>query len=96
MNQGQVNDEARNTPRQDRDIPEHSAGIRMGAELFKATAPFAVESVARSWWCVGSTFVMLIIALIGSAMVPWLPVRMSLSILGALLMVRAFITYHDF
>ncbi|MGR8978743.1 MAG: fatty acid desaturase family protein [Gammaproteobacteria bacterium] len=96
MNQGQLNDETGNTPHQDSDIPEHSAGIRMGPELFKATAPFAVESVARSWWYVASTFVLLVTALTGSAMAPWLPVRFLLSILAALLMVRAFITYHDF
>lgn len=96
MNQVQLNDETRDTPHQDKDIPKHSAGIRMGPELLKATVPFAVESIARSWWHVGSTFVMLIAALLGSGMAPWLPLRMFLSILGALLMVRAFITYHDF
>ncbi|MGZ5625761.1 MAG: fatty acid desaturase family protein [Methylobacter sp.] len=96
MNQAQLNDETGDAPHQDKDIPNHSAGIRIGPELLKATAPFAVESVARSWWYVGSTFVMLIAALLGSGMASWPPLRMILSILGALLMVRAFITYHDF
>lgn len=77
-------------------IPEHSAGIRIGPELMKATAPFASESVARSWWHVSTTFILVIAALTGAGMAPWWPVRILLSILGALFMVRAFITYHDY
>jgi len=76
--------------------PEHSAGIRVGRELLRATAPFAEESVPRSWWYVGSTFALMTAALTGAGLTPWWPVRALLSILGALLMVRAFITYHDY
>jgi len=76
--------------------PEHSAGIRVGRELLLATDPFAEESVARSWWSVGSTFTLMIAALTGAGLTPWWPVRALLSIFGALLMVRAFITYHDY
>lgn len=68
----------------------------MGRELLKATEPFAMESVAKSWWYVGSTFTFIIITLIATAMVPWWPIRLILSLLAALLMVRAFITYHDY
>jgi len=75
---------------------QHSTGVRIGKELVKATTPFAVESVSRSWWHVASTFSLMIAALIGAGMVPWWPVRTLLSILAALLMVRAFITYHDY
>lgn len=81
---------------QDAELPEHSAGIRLGPALLKATVPFAVESVAKSWWYVVSTFVLLIITLVGAGWAPWSPLRTALSVLGALLMVRAFITYHDF
>ena len=81
---------------QDRSLPEHSAGIRVGRELLKATEPFAVESVPKSWWYVGSTFTLMIVALTGAGLAPWWPVRAGLSLLGALLMVRAFITYHDY
>jgi len=63
--------------------------------LFKATIPFAAESVAKSWWLVGSTFVFLTGALVGAALIPAWPLRLIFSILAALLMVRAFITYHD-
>ncbi len=74
----------------------HSNGIRIGRDLIKATEPFAVENVAQSWWYVGSIFSLLIVTLIGAGMVPWWPARLMLSILGALFMVRAYITYHDY
>jgi omega-6 fatty acid desaturase (delta-12 desaturase) len=75
---------------------EHSADVRIGRDLIKATAPFAQEDVARSWWHVGSIFSLLIITLIGAGMAPWWPLRVMLSVLGSLFMVRAFITYHDY
>ena len=70
--------------------------LRTGRELFKATLPFAVESVKTSWWLVASTFAMLIASLAGAALAPMWPLRLLFSILAALLMVRAFITYHDY
>ncbi|MEJ2438823.1 MAG: fatty acid desaturase [Gammaproteobacteria bacterium] len=76
--------------------PEHSADIRVGRELFNATLSFVEKSVAKSWWHVGSTFSLMIAVLIGAGIAPWWPVRTALSVLGALLMVRAFITYHDY
>ncbi len=84
------------THQQDAALPEHSAGIRIGKELLAATNPFAVESVPRSWREVGTTFVLLIAALTGAGLVPWWPLRTALSVLGALLIVRTFITYHDY
>jgi omega-6 fatty acid desaturase (delta-12 desaturase) len=81
---------------QDADRPVPSAGVRMGRELLKATAPFAAESAPKSWWHVGSTFVLMITALAAAGLVPGWPLRTILSILGALLLVRAFIAYHDY
>jgi omega-6 fatty acid desaturase (delta-12 desaturase) len=78
------------------DLPEHSADIRLGRELVEATRPFAVESVTKSWWHVGSTFTLMIAALAGAGLASWWPLRTALAILGALLMARAFITFHDF
>jgi omega-6 fatty acid desaturase (delta-12 desaturase) len=75
---------------------DHRKGIRIGRDLIKATEPFAVEDVAKSWWYVGSIFSLLIVTLIGAGMVPWWPARLMLSVLGALFMVRAYITYHDY
>lgn len=64
-------------------------------DLFKATLPFGVESVRKSWWVVSSTFLLLIASMTGAAMLPAWPLRLMFSVLTALLMVRAFITYHD-
>jgi omega-6 fatty acid desaturase (delta-12 desaturase) len=70
--------------------------VRTGPELLRATVPFAVESLEKSWWYVGSTFVLLGAALAGAGLAPWWPLRLCLSIVAAMLMVRAFITYHDY
>jgi len=78
------------------DSPETLSEARTGRELFKATLPFAVEAVKTSWWLVASTFVMLIVSLAGAALAPLWPLQLLFSILSALLMVRAFITYHDY
>ncbi len=80
----------------DQDSPETLSEVRTGRDLFKATVPFAVESVRTSWWLVGSTFVMLSASLVGAALAPAWLLRLLFSILSALLMVRAFITYHDY
>ena len=80
----------------DPDKPGCSHGIRIGQDLIRATAPFAEEDVTKSWWHVGTTFSLMIAVLTGAAMLPWWPMRIVLSVLGALLMVRAFITYHDY
>lgn len=88
--------EATTEDTRDKKLPEHSSGIRIGPELMKATAPFASESVALSWWHVSTTFILVIATLTAAGMAPWWPVRTLLSILGALFMVRAFITYHDY
>ena len=76
--------------------PEATSEVRTGRDLFKATMPFAVESVKTSWWLVASTFAMLIALLCGAALAPVWPLRLLFSILSALLMLRAFITYHDY
>ena len=73
-----------------------SAGLRVGKDLINATVPFAEVSPARSWWYVGSTFALLAAALAGAGLAPWWPLRLLFSLLAAMLMVRAFITYHDY
>jgi omega-6 fatty acid desaturase (delta-12 desaturase) len=76
--------------------PLRSTGERSGRELLNATKSFAAESVPESWWQVGSTFTLMITLLASAGLAPWWPARVLLSLLGALLMVRAFITYHDY
>ena len=80
----------------DPNVLTHSSGIRIGKDLLKATQPYAVESVSKSWWHVGSTFALVIAALIGAGMAPWGFVRLLFSTLAGLLIVRAFIAYHDY
>jgi omega-6 fatty acid desaturase (delta-12 desaturase) len=75
---------------------EHSADTRIGRELLEATRPFANEIRRRSNWYVVSTFVLTIAALAGTGFASWWLLRTILAILGALLLVRCFITYHDF
>jgi len=76
------------------DQPKLSA--QSAKESHEATRPFAIESRAKSWWCTASTFVLLAIILTAAGIVPWLTARVVLAVLGGLLLVRAFILYHDF
>ncbi|MBI1852520.1 MAG: fatty acid desaturase [Planctomycetes bacterium] len=69
---------------------------RSGKELHDATRPFAEESVGKSWWHLVTTYALVAGALAGAALIPWWPVRLAFSVLGALSMVRAFILFHDF
>lgn len=85
-----------NVQESDDSLPEHSEGIRVGRELLAATRPYVEKSAAKSWWYVGSTFVLMIVALTAAGVAPWWPLRLVFSVLGALLMVRAFITFHDY
>ena len=80
----------------DENLAGTSEGLRIGKDLIAATVPFAEKSAAVSWWYVGSTFAMLAAALTGAGLAPWWPVRLLFSLLAALLMVRTFITYHDY
>ena len=80
----------------DADSAEASEGLRIGRDLIKATVPFTERSTSVSWRHVGSTFALLLIALVGAGVIPWWPLRLLFSLLAAMLMVRAFITYHDY
>ena len=77
-------------------LPEHSVDIRVGRALLDATKPYVEESAAKSGWYVGSTFAFMIAALTAAGLIPWWPLRLAFSILGALVMVRCFITFHDY
>ena len=78
------------------DSLETKSDLQADRDLFKATLPFGVESVKTSWWLVGTTFVMLLASLVGAALAPAWPLRLLFSLFSALLMLRAFITYHDY
>jgi len=78
------------------EVRETISDVQTDRELFKATLPFGVESVKTSWWVVGSTFLMLLASLFAAALAPAWPLRLLFSISSALLLLRAFITYHDY
>jgi omega-6 fatty acid desaturase (delta-12 desaturase) len=95
MEQGQQTDEPLPVPREGSN-PASGTRLRMGRELLLATRPFASEHLATSWWHVGSTFALMVGSLAAAGLAPWWPLRLAFSVFGALVMVRAFITYHDF
>lgn len=78
------------------ELPTPEIPERVDRELHAATRSFARDSAARSWWYIGSTFGALAFVLAVAAIAPWWPLRLAGSLLGALLLVRAFILYHDF
>jgi omega-6 fatty acid desaturase (delta-12 desaturase) len=68
---------------------------RIGAELIRATKPFARDNPVRSWWEILSTGA-LMAAAYGAALepLPW-AARLGASILAGLLTLRFFVIYHD-
>jgi len=74
----------------------NGAAFRTGKDLLRATEPFTREYPLTSWWHLISTTVFLVSALVAAALLPWWPLRVLASLLGALLMVRDFVLYHDY
>jgi omega-6 fatty acid desaturase (delta-12 desaturase) len=70
--------------------------VRGDRDLQAATRVFVRQSAARSWWYITSTFVLVAAALAAAMLLPWWPLRLVASIAEALMMIRAFILYHDF
>lgn len=66
------------------------------SELISRTRPFATQDTARTWWHITSTFGALAAAVAVAAAAPWWPLRIVGGLLEALILVRAFILYHDF
>ncbi len=69
---------------------------RRRKELYEVTRPLARESHWLSWWYTISTFVVLGTLLGVAAFAPWWPIRLLFSVVGGLVLVRAFVLYHDF
>ncbi len=69
--------------------------MRTGRELIIATKQYAEDFTAKSWWCILSTLVLLLVALAGTH---WNlhPVTAGVcSVLSGLLILRMFVIYHD-
>jgi acyl-lipid omega-6 desaturase (Delta-12 desaturase) len=76
--------------------PVAAIDAREGRELLFATRPFALDSSRRSAWYVATTFTLMLGALAAAGYFDHWPLRVAFALAGSLLMVRAFILYHDF
>ena len=74
----------------------HGTTLPTARDLVGQTRPYAKEQVGRSWFVLLSTFAVLgaTVAVAAAPRVPW-PARLAASLVESLLMVRAFILYHD-
>src|ERR1043165_869343 len=75
-------------------IPHTTA--RCGKDLILATKPYAKEDRKKSWKYLLSTLFLLLCAWMGTFVMPYLILKLTFSLLTALLMVRMFVIYHDF
>jgi len=66
-----------------------------GKQLILATKPFAKENRSRSWLYTLSTLTFILLTFSGIYFVPYLGVKIILSLLAGLLLVRMFVIYHD-
>jgi omega-6 fatty acid desaturase (delta-12 desaturase) len=62
----------------------------------QAASAFTAENRVLSWWHVCSSFAVLMAVLVGTALVPWWPLRIVGTVLEALMLVRVFVLYHDY
>lgn len=68
---------------------------REGRELIDASRPFTTENRSLSWWHVVSTTVIVAAGVVALFLIPTWWVRLPLSIVTGLTIVRLFIVYHD-
>lgn len=66
-----------------------------GKELILATKPFAKEIRTKSWLYTLSTLFLLLAALAGTVVFPWLFLQIICSVIAGLLLIRMFVIYHD-
>jgi omega-6 fatty acid desaturase (delta-12 desaturase) len=77
------------------DITEANARRAQERELIAETRRFTREDVGKSVFYVASTFALLALALFAAARAPHFGLRCAASAIAGLLVVRAFILYHD-
>jgi len=69
---------------------------RSGAELNRATKPFAVDHRGKTWGLFALTLLAMAITYGAALLLPTWPPRLAASLLAGLCTVRAFIFYHDY
>ena len=67
-----------------------------GKELILATREYANENKSLSWFYTISTLILMIVSILATAIIELWYVKLILSIISGLLMVRMFIIYHDY
>jgi acyl-lipid omega-6 desaturase (Delta-12 desaturase) len=75
--------------------PFASLEMRTGKNLISATKPYAHENLAYSWWSFGSTLLLFISLLVGTTLPIPFGLRLGLSLLAGLVLLRLFVIYHD-
>lgn len=70
--------------------------MRSDRDLIEATKPYSAESRLRSWWYLLSSLAALAAGTWAAAQPLFWPLRLALSVLDGLLIVRVFILYHDY
>jgi omega-6 fatty acid desaturase (delta-12 desaturase) len=71
-------------------------GTRSAREVLAATRPFAREQRWRSWWVFVTTFTIMGGLLVIAATAPWWGLQLLASMTAGMVLVRAFIIYHDY
>ena len=66
-----------------------------GKQLILATKPFAKENRYKSWLYTLSTIAFILLTFAGILFVPYMGVKIGLSILAGMLLVRMFVIYND-
>lgn len=69
--------------------------MRSGKELILATREFAKDDPTKSWNAIISTGGLLLLASVAITLLPFWFLKLPVSILAGLLMVRMFVIYHD-
>jgi omega-6 fatty acid desaturase (delta-12 desaturase) len=67
-----------------------------GKELILATKPFAKENRSLSWLYTLSTLFLLIACFAATFLIPWIALKIALSIFTGFVLVRMFVIYHDY
>lgn len=70
--------------------------MRSGKELILLTKEFAHEKRAISWYILISTTLLLVVTIVANFILTNIFLRIGLSVLTSLLLVRMFMIYHDF
>jgi omega-6 fatty acid desaturase (delta-12 desaturase) len=69
--------------------------VRTDNELISATRPYAVDNMAKSWFCILSTSALWLAAIAGTLWNFNLAAKIVCSIFAGLLLLRLFVIYHD-